>query len=131
VAALRGVRVDVLVPEQSNLPIVAWAMWAHYEALVRKGVRVWLMPPPFDHSKLLVVDDEWSLVGSANWDARSLVLHFEMNVECYDADLALSLARTIEDKRSRARLLGLEELVGRSVWLKLRDGIADLASPYL
>jgi cardiolipin synthase A/B len=131
VTALRGVRVDVLVPERSNLPIVPWAMWSHFEPLVKKGVRILLTPPPFDHSKLMVVDDRWSLFGSANWDARSLVLHFEMNVECYDANLAAKLGQLIEAKRSRARTVTLRELADRSVFLKIRDGIADLASPYL
>jgi cardiolipin synthase len=131
ITALRGVRVDILLPQRSNLPIVPWAMWAHFEALVRKGVHIWLTPPPFDHSKLMVVDERWSLFGSANWDARSLVLHFEVNVECYDARLAESLGRLIEEKRSRARPVTLEELAERSVLLKIRDGIADLASPYL
>jgi cardiolipin synthase len=106
-------------------------MWAHFEALVRKGVQIWLTPRPFDHSKLMVVDDRWSLIGSANWDARSLVLHFEMNVECYDTKLAAMLARIIQEKRSRARLVTAAELADRSVLLKIRDGIADLASPYL
>ena len=41
------------------------------------GCRIWLTAPPFDHSKLMVVDGCWSLVGSANWDARSLRLNFE------------------------------------------------------
>jgi cardiolipin synthase len=131
VTALRGVRIDVLLPERSNLPIVPWAMWAHFEALVKKGVQIWLTPPPFDHSKIMVVDDRWSLVGSANWDARSLALHFEMNVECYDTKLASILARLIQEKRSRARLVTAGELADRSILLKIRDGIADLASPYL
>jgi cardiolipin synthase len=131
ITALRGVRLDILLPERSNLPIVPWAMWAHFEALVKKGVHIWLTPPPFDHSKLMVVDDRWSLFGSANWDARSLVLHFEVNVECYDATLAATLARLIQEKRSRARLVTAGELADRSMLLKIRDGIADLASPYL
>jgi cardiolipin synthase A/B len=131
VTALRGVRVDILLPERSNLPIVPWAMWSHFEPLVKKGVNIWLTPPPFDHSKLMVVDDRWALFGSANWDARSLVLHFEINVECYDANLAETLVRLIEEKRSRARLVTLQELADRSILLKIRDGIADLASPYL
>jgi cardiolipin synthase len=131
VTALRGVRIDILLPERSNLPIVPWAMWAHFEALVKKGVQIWLTPPPFDHTKLMVVDDRWVLVGSANWDARSLALHFEMNVECYDAKLASTLAGLVQEKRSRARLVTAVELADRSILLKIRDGIADLASPYL
>jgi cardiolipin synthase len=52
---------------------------------------VFLSPPPFDHSKLMTVDDAWTFVGSANWDARSLRLNFEFNVECYDLALTATV----------------------------------------
>ena len=54
-----------------------------------------------------------------------------LHVECYDANLAAALGQLIEQKRSRARFVTLQELADRSVLLKIRDGIADLASPYL
>ena len=61
----------------------------------------------------MVVDGAWSLVGSANWDPRSLRLNFEFDVECYDAELATRLEALIEERLARARLLTLEELNGR------------------
>jgi cardiolipin synthase len=62
-------------------------MHAHLWQVLEHGCRVWLNPGPFDHSKLLVVDGAWALLGSANWDARSLRLNFEFDIECYNAEL--------------------------------------------
>ena len=53
-------------------------MTRQLEEVLGHGVRVWLTPPPFEHTKLMVVDEEWVLFGSANWDARSLRLNFEL-----------------------------------------------------
>ena len=61
-AALRGVEIDLLVPRVSNHRYVDWAMRAHVAPLLEAGVRIWLNRPPFDHSKLLVVDGEWCFV---------------------------------------------------------------------
>jgi cardiolipin synthase len=92
---------------------------------------VWLSPPPFDHSKLMVVDSTWALVGSANWDPRSLRLNFEFNLECYDPKLAGLLEGMGRAKIGRARRVTLEEVDGRRLAVKLRDGLARLLSPYL
>lgn len=130
-AALRGVAVDVLIPEKPNIAPVGWAVRATLPQLLEAGVRVWWSPPPFDHSKLMVVDDSWSLIGSTNWDARSLRLNFEMNVECYDADLAAALSAVIAARIGAARAVSLGELHDAPLWMRLRDGIANLGSPYL
>ena len=130
-AALRGVEVDILLPAQSNLPFVHWASRAMWWQVLTHGCRLWLAPPPFDHSKLMVVDDCWALVGSANWDPRSLRLNFEFNLECYDVELAGRLKEVFEAKRKTARQVTLAEVDGRSVPLRLLDGLARLATPYL
>jgi cardiolipin synthase len=130
-AALRGVEVDIVLPEHSNLPIVGWAQTAQLWQVLQQGCRVWLSPPPFDHSKLLVVDGCWSLLGSANWDPRSLRLNFELDVECYDAGLAAELEQLVRRRIERARPLTLAEVDGRPLPVKLRDGVARLFSPYL
>lgn len=131
VAAMRGVQVDIVLPEQNNLSLVKWASTALLWQLLERGCRVWLSPPPFDHSKLMLVDGCWSLVGSANWDPRSLRLNFEFNVECYDRELAAALNQLTEGKLAQARPVTLAEVDGRSLPIRLRDGVARLFSPYL
>ena len=131
VAALRGIRVDVLLPARGNLRFVQWAATAQLSQIVRWGCRVHLTPPPFDHSKLFLVDGAWALVGSANWDPRSLRLNFEYAVECYSREFVARLDDVFEAKLATARLLTLDDLEGRSLPVKLRDGIVRLAQPYL
>lgn len=130
-AAMRGVEVDIFIPEKNNLRLVQWASTAILWQVLIHGCRIWMTPPPFDHTKLMLVDDAWTLLGSSNWDPRSLRLNFEFNVECYDAELASGLGRIIDAKRSRARKVTLEEVDGRNLPRRLRDGTARLLSPYL
>jgi cardiolipin synthase len=131
VAAMRGVEVDIVLPSVNNQPLVAWASTALLWQLLERGCRVFLTPPPFDHTKLMVVDDLWTLIGSANWDPRSLRLNFEFNVECYDRELARSMTQLAADKVARASQTTQAAVDGRSVPVRLRDGVARLLSPYL
>jgi len=131
VAALRGVEVDIVVPEHGNLAIIRWAMCAQLSLFTRGHCRVWVSPAPFDHSKLMVVDERWSFVGSANWDPRSLRLNFEVNMECFSRDFAHEIHGLVEQRILGARELNRAELDRRAVWRRLRDGIARLFTPYL
>jgi len=130
-AALRGVTVDLVLPAKNNLPFVHWASVAHWWQVLERGCRLWLTPPPFDHSKLFLVDESWVLVGSTNWDPRSLRLNFEFNVECYDPALARTLAAWFDGRRRTARPVTLEEVDARGLLVRLRDGVARLLTPYL
>lgn len=130
-AAMRGVSVKILLPARSNLRVVQWASVAHWWQLLERGCRIWLSPPPFDHSKVLVVDDCWSLVGSTNWDPRSFRLNFEFNVECYDLELAHTLASWFDQQLERSRETSLAEVDARTIPVRLRDGIARLLTPFL
>lgn len=100
-AALRGVTVDIMVP---GAGICGRAMGLHAPLwqVIERGCRVWHSPPPFDRSKLFIVDNAWSLIGSTNWDPRSLRLNFEFNVECYDPALARTLSSTFDAIRERS-----------------------------
>jgi cardiolipin synthase len=130
-AALRGVRVDIILPAKNNLPFVHWASRAMWWQVLERGCRIWLTPPPFDHSKLMIVDGHWVLSGSANWDARSLRLNFELNVECYGREFAHEMAVVLGKKLHGAREVTLTEVDGRALPAKLRDATARLFSPFL
>ncbi len=130
-AALRGVRVDIVLPSKSNLPFVHSASRATWWQILEFGCHIWLTAPPFDHSKLMVVDSEWVLFGSANWDARSLRLNFELNVECYCRDLARELTTIVNRKLRDAHEVTIADADARTTAGKLRDGAARLFSPFL
>lgn len=130
-AAMRGVTVDIVLPQENNLVLVQWASTALLWQLLERGCRVWLSPPPFDHTKLLVVDGAWALVGSSNWDPRSLRLNFEFDLECHDLSLARTLEALGQSRLRQARPVTLADVDGRSLPVRLRDGLARLLSPYL
>jgi cardiolipin synthase len=130
-AVMRGVTVDILLPARSNLPFIQWASTAHWWQVLERGCRIWLSPPPFDHSKVFVVDDCWSLVGSTNWDPRSLRLNFEFNVECYDPALARTLTGWFDGQLRHSHQTTLTEVDARSLPVRLRDGAARLLTPFL
>lgn len=130
-AALRGVEVDILLPEKSDLPHVHWAVHAHLWQVLERGCRVWASAGAFDHSKLMVVDGAWTLLGSANWDARSLRLNFELNLEVYSVEFGAHMEGLFQARLAAARPLTLAELDARSLPVKLRDGVARLFAPFL
>jgi len=131
VAAMRGVDVEVYLPEQGNLILVQWASQAYWQQVMEKDVRLFVTPPPFDHSKAMTVDGGWGLVGSANWDPRSLQLNFEFNVESYDPVFVEELDEFLDERRAVARELTVSEMRDRSLPARLRDGTARLFSPLL
>jgi cardiolipin synthase len=77
----------------------------------------------------MTIDGKWSLIGSANWDMRSLRLNFELAVEFYDRDLATRLADIIDARCVQPITLG--EIDGRPFPIKLRDAAARLSMPYI
>lgn len=130
-AALRGVRVDIILPAKNNLPPLHWASRALWWQVLERGCKIWLTPPPFDHSKLMVVDGHWVSFGSANWDARSLRLNFELNVECYGREFAGEMEKIVTQKIFKAQQVTLAEVDGRTALVKLRDAFTRLFSPFL
>jgi len=128
-ASMRGVEIDLIVPAKSNHVVLDWARDASFGPLLDAGCRIWLARAPFNHSKLMCVDDEWCFVGSSNLDVRSLRLNFEINLELYDAVQATAIARFIGGHRHKR--LTHHDLDSRSMLVKVRDSAARLMQPYL
>jgi cardiolipin synthase len=130
-ASLKGVEVSVLLPEKNNLPYVHWATRNMLWELLIRGVKVYYQPPPFVHTKLFVVDDLYTLIGTANMDARSLRLNFELAVEVYDREFTNKISEHIIDSRKISREVTLAEMDSRPLAVRTRDAIAWLFYPYL
>jgi cardiolipin synthase len=128
-AGVRGVKVDIVLPEVNDHRVMDWALRGIARPLLDQGCRIWLNPPPFEHTKLMVVDEAWCMIGGCNWDMRSFRLNFELNVEFYCADLAGRLAAMIDARKGRR--LTLPELDGRPLPERLRDAAVRLLLPYL
>ena len=130
-ASLRGVDVHLVLPAKNNLPYVHWATRNMLWEVLFQGVRVYYQPAPFVHSKLFVVDDCYSLIGSTNWDPRSLRLNFELQVEVFDRDFAKQMVEHINTAIRSGRPVTLEEVDNRGLPVRLRDSLCWLFSPYL
>jgi cardiolipin synthase len=129
--ALRGVKVRILLPGYNNLPFVHWASRSLLWELIANDISVFYQPAPFVHTKLMLVDQVWALVGSANLDTRSLRLNFELDMSVFDASFSAAINRHFEKALSAAHEITLSELEQRSLPCKLRDNFARLFSPYL
>ena len=130
-AAIRGVSTTIILPETNNLDYVHWATRHLLWELLKYDVYVFYQPGPFSHSKLFVVDNLYSLIGSANIDPRSLRLNYEVGLEVYDAKFASKLSHYAQNILKKSRSVTLEEVDNRPLLVKVRDGIAWLFSPYL
>ncbi len=130
-AALRGVQVEMVLPEHNNLIYMNWAANAQLWQILSFGVRVYRQPGAFDHTKLALIDDQYGLIGSSNLDPRSLRLNFEFNLEVCGGEFLGDLAKHYADARAASREITHEELMARPLWVRLRDATASLFSPYL
>lgn len=130
-ASLRGVRVRVIIPQRSNMRFVDWATRNMLWELLAWDVQIYEQAPPFSHTKLLTVDSDYVLAGSANIDPRSLRLNFELGVEMLDKTLATQVHNYLDYALKRCRRLTLEEVDARPLWQRLRDAFFWLFSSYL
>jgi cardiolipin synthase A/B len=130
-AALRGVDVSIIVPDRSDQPWMDWATRHILPHLLQRQIHIYRRPPPFAHTKLLVMDDWYVQFGSANLDMRSLRLNFELMVESYGKPLAQRLAAHFAEVREGSREMNLAELKQARFPARLRNALCWLFSPYL
>ena len=130
-ASLRGVDVKILLPEKSNIFLVNWATQKILPYFVEKDISIYFQPPPFIHTRALIIDNNYSLIGSANFDARSLRLNFELGVEVFDPVLNSQLSSYFEAKLNNASLVTEHKTKAIPLPLRMRNAVAWLFSPYL
>jgi cardiolipin synthase len=118
----RGVRLRVLTDgEVTDAKSVKHASRNEYEALLERGVEVFEYTPTMMHTKVMIVDEEWTVVGSANFDNRSLELNDEVLIAVDDRDLATDLARQFAEDLTRSRQWTLEDWRNRPWHWKVRQ----------
>ncbi len=130
-AALRGVEIEIVLPRRSDQWWVDGATRRWLRQLLGPRIRVYYRPPPSAHSKLLLVDDYYAIVGSANLDPRSLRLNFELMVEIYDPGLVGTLRAHFVQVREAGSEVTPAALRRAPVLKRLFDAVLWLFSPYL
>lgn len=130
-AALRGVEIEIILPRRSDQWWVDGATRRWLRQLLGSRLRVYYRPQPAAHSKLLLMDDYYAMVGSANLDPRSLRLNFELMVEVYDPDLVREQRAHFAAVRDGCAEVTLELLRRRPAIKRFADSLLWLFSPYL
>ena len=130
-AVYRGVDVRVLVPGVSDAWIVQWAGRSYFPDLLSAGIRVFEYLPTVLHAKSVLIDDDLSIVGSANIDVRSFRLNFEASCLTRSKPLAQRLLDLFSHDLQNSHEVTFEDLHRRSYLVQLADAAAHLLSPLL
>jgi cardiolipin synthase len=129
-ASMRDVIVEIIIPEKNDYAFINRAIEPSILRLLERGIRIYRTPPPFDHSKIFIIDDEWIFAGSANWDVRSFKLNFESNIEIFSKNLAKKLTTIAEFKKEKAKLTTAYECKNISILKRIRNNACRLLTPY-
>lgn len=131
VAALSGIDVRIILPSRSDSKIVYWATRSYIGEMLDAGIKVYFYCKGFNHTKLIIVDDNFCSVGSANMDIRSFEDNFEVSAIMYDPRIAAELRKQfltdIEDSERITRGRWLDRPTIHAVY----ESVARLASPLL
>jgi cardiolipin synthase len=130
-AALSGIDVRMMIPNQPDHPFVYWVTYYNCGALLDSGVKVYIYNKGFLHAKTIAADGEVSSVGSANFDKRSFSLNFECNAVMYDSRVASDLEAAFDRDIKDSVELSIEGYRNRSLWIRFKESISRLVSDIL
>ena len=126
-ARRRGVEINILIPgDEIAVPLVRRASRHYWGTRLEAGIRIHEYQPTNYHPKLVVVDEHWSTIGSANFDERSFRLNDESNLNVHDRGFALEQIAVLDADLALSREITLEEWEARSAWDKFLDWGASL-----
>lgn len=131
IAGLSGLDVKVMIPNKPDHPFVYWAGLSYIGDLLEAGVRFFTYERGFLHSKVMIMDDLVSSVGTANLDIRSFKLNFEINAFIYDSEINRTLTERFDRDLQNCHEITLEEYHNRSRYIKMKESISRLLSPIL
>lgn len=130
IAALSGVKIQLLVPSVSDSLMAKFSMFSRFEQLLEVGVAIYLRPD-FSHSKMILIDGEIASIGSGNFDYRSFEHNFETNALLYDQESTQIIQNHFDRICENCDRLDYETFKGRPVWQRLLEGVAKFFSPLL
>ena len=131
IAILSGIKVKIMIPSFPDHPFVYWATYSNVGSLMKMGAEVYMYQPGFLHQKVFIVDDEVLSVGTTNVDNRSFILNFEVNAFMYDEKEAAAHRKIFEADIKNCEILTEAKYESRSLWIKMKEGLANLISPIL
>jgi cardiolipin synthase len=130
-AAMRGIKVTVLMAGVHDNPVPYWAAFSYFEELLKSGVRIFQYQKGFLHAKILSCDGRMCTLGTANFDMRSLRLNYEVNAVFYDENLTKDIDRQINKDLAGSTEVTLANFNRITLWVRLRNSLMRLFSALL
>jgi cardiolipin synthase len=127
-AALAGTEVHFMMTGWPDKKLAFRAAQSYWKPLITAGGRIYLYEKGFFHAKSMVVDDEICAIGTMNMDIRSLRLHKELMVWCYDHEVAKRCVQIYEDDLKECREVTLEEIESWTQWKHFSNSFSRLTS---
>jgi cardiolipin synthase len=129
IAAKSGIKIKLLVPGKSDSWIVNAAARSYYKELLRHGVRIFEYQKGFVHSKVMIIDDNLSVVGSANMDYRSFDLNFEVNAMLYSKTITQQLQKAFSNDLKQSGEINPTDWINRPRYIHLYEKLVGLLAP--
>lgn len=131
-AVKRGVSVELMLGEKSDIPLTPDCGFNHAYKLMKKGCVVWLFQPGFHHTKVLMADGKYCTLGSANLDARSMRWDYEENLLIIDREITADMTSVFNHDRKYSNKLTKEYWkLFRTPWQRFRGHLASILSPFM
>lgn len=127
-ASLRGVDVRILLPSYSDAHIIQLASEVYQERLLDHGIKIFKFDEGFLHQKVMLVDNKFSTIGSANFDCRSMFINFEVTSIVCDSNFTKEVADMLENDFSSAKRIVNRK---RNVLKAISSRSANLFAPML
>ncbi len=130
IIALEGVEITLLVPKKSDSQAAKFAMFSHFEELLKVGVNIYLRDD-FSHSKIIIVDDDLVSIGSGNFDIRSFELNYETNILLYNIEINREMTEEFKKICEKANLVTLDRFQNRTIGQKFLEGLFKFLKPLI
>ena len=128
-AALRGVDVRILIPENPDQKLVYYSSFSYLEETEKSGVKIYRYQPGFLHQKVMLIDDHSAAIGTANFDNRSMRLNFEVTMLLVDRDFAREVEAMLVKDFANSREIAATDYTEASFWFRLAVRVARMLAP--
>lgn len=130
-AAGRGVRVQLILPAKNDVPLVRLVSRSYYAPLLKGGIEIFERQGTVLHAKVMLIDDDWSVIGSANLDQRSFHRNYEVNIIVDSPEFGRQVAEMFEEDLARSRRIVIEEHERRGRFVRLLERFCSPVSWFL
>ncbi|WP_224483284.1 cardiolipin synthase [Robertkochia aurantiaca] len=130
-ASKSGVQIKLIIPQRSDSYFARYASFSYIETMLRAGIEVYLYEKGVIHSKVMVIDDVLSSLGTTNIDYRSFKINFEINAFIYNEDIAHKVRNMFNNDLQESRKVDPEEWFDRSLTQRIQESVCRLFAPIL